>query len=92
MPKYKYNFQIRVSAVISNAPYILVLDCDHYCNDPTAARQAMCFYFDPEISSKLAYVQFPQHFHNLSEHDLYDGSLHYYWVFSSILDHFRFFF
>ncbi|KAK6138743.1 hypothetical protein DH2020_027519 [Rehmannia glutinosa] len=73
------NVLLRVSAMISNAPYFIVLDCDHYCNDPTSARQAMCFYFDPEISSKLAWVQFPQHFHNISEHDLYDGNLHYYW-------------
>ncbi|KAG8370356.1 hypothetical protein BUALT_Bualt14G0108400 [Buddleja alternifolia] len=71
--------EIRVSAVISNAPIILVLDCDHYCNDPTAARQAMCYYLDPEISPKLAFVQFPQKFHNISKHDLYDGRLYYYW-------------
>ncbi|KAK6138733.1 hypothetical protein DH2020_027526 [Rehmannia glutinosa] len=73
------NVLIRVSALVSNAPYILVLDCDHYCNDPTSARQAMCFYLDPEISPKLAFVQFPQKFHNISEHDLYDGRLYYYW-------------
>ncbi|KAL0457058.1 UNVERIFIED_CONTAM: Cellulose synthase-like protein G2 [Sesamum latifolium] len=74
------NALIRVSAVISNAPYILLLDCDHYCNDPTSARQAMCYYLDPKISPKLAFVQFPQKFHNISEHDLYEGRLHYYWV------------
>ncbi|KAL0376737.1 UNVERIFIED_CONTAM: Cellulose synthase-like protein G1 [Sesamum calycinum] len=73
------NTLIRVSAVISNAPYILVLDCDHYCNDPTSARQAMCYYLDPEISPKLAFVQFHQKFHNLSGHDLYDSRLNYYW-------------
>ncbi|KAL0376735.1 UNVERIFIED_CONTAM: Cellulose synthase-like protein G1 [Sesamum calycinum] len=73
------NALIRVSAVISNAPYILVLDCDHYCNDPTSARQAMCYYLDPEISPKLAFVQFHQKFHNLSGHDLYDSRLNYYW-------------
>ncbi|KAL3648806.1 hypothetical protein CASFOL_005209 [Castilleja foliolosa] len=85
-PSHPHNFKagaintlLRVSAMISNAPYFIVLDCDHYCNDPTSARQAMCFYFDPQISSKLAWVQFPQHFHNISEHDLYDGNLHYYW-------------
>ncbi|KAL0348966.1 UNVERIFIED_CONTAM: Cellulose synthase-like protein E1 [Sesamum angustifolium] len=73
------NALIRVSAVISNAPYILVLDCDHYCNDPTSARQAMCYYLDPEISPKLAFIQFPQKFHNLSGHDLYNNRLNYYW-------------
>ncbi|GFP95897.1 cellulose synthase-like protein g2 [Phtheirospermum japonicum] len=80
-PAHPHNFKagaintlLRVSAMISNAPYFIVLDCDHYCNDPTSARQAMCFYFDPQMSSKLAWVQFPQHFHNISEHDLYDVS------------------
>ncbi|XP_011091168.1 cellulose synthase-like protein E1 [Sesamum indicum] len=73
------NALIRVSAVISNAPCILVLDCDHFCNDPTSARQAMCYYLDPEISPKLAFVQFPQKFHNISGHDLYDGRLNFYW-------------
>ncbi|KAL3848787.1 hypothetical protein ACJIZ3_010669 [Penstemon smallii] len=73
------NVLLRVSAIISNAPYFLVLDCDHYCSDPTSARQAMCFYVDPEISPKLAWVQFPQNFHSISDHDIYDGRLHYYW-------------
>ncbi|KAL8515688.1 hypothetical protein ACS0TY_014386 [Phlomoides rotata] len=72
------NTLIRVSAVISNAPYILILDCDHYCNDPTSARQAMCFYLDPEISPTLAFVQFPQAFHNISVHDIYDCRLNYF--------------
>ncbi|GFP95895.1 cellulose synthase-like protein g1 [Phtheirospermum japonicum] len=72
------NALIRVSAVMSNAPYILILDCDHYCNDPTSARQAMCFYLDPEISPKLAFVQFPQKYHIISGHDLYDSRLNYY--------------
>ncbi|KAJ6771342.1 CELLULOSE SYNTHASE-LIKE PROTEIN G2 [Salix koriyanagi] len=40
--------RLRVSGVISNSPYILVLDRGHVLqNDPTSARQAMCFYFDP---------------------------------------------
>ncbi|KAL8525079.1 hypothetical protein ACS0TY_014615 [Phlomoides rotata] len=60
------NALIKVSAVISNAPYILLLDCDHYCNDPTSARQAMCFFLDPKISPTLAFVQFPQKFHTPS--------------------------
>ncbi|KAJ6898631.1 cellulose synthase-like protein E6 isoform X2 [Populus alba x Populus x berolinensis] len=69
------NVLLRVSGVISNSPHILVLDCDMYCNDPTSARQAMCFFFDPNISSSLAFVQFPQRFHNISKHDIYDSQL-----------------
>jgi hypothetical protein len=68
-------FQLRVSAVMSNSPYILVLDCDMFCNDPTSARYAMCFHLDPKISSSLAFVQFPQKFHNISKNDIYDSQL-----------------
>ncbi|WRX21564.1 Cellulose synthase - like 10 [Theobroma cacao] len=69
------NVLLRVSSMISNSPYILVLDCDMRCNDPTSALQAMCFHLDPRISSNLAFVQFPQKFHNLSTMDIYDGQL-----------------
>lgn len=72
--------QLRVSGVMSNSPYILVLDCDMYCNDPMSARQAMCFHLDPNLSPKLGFVQYPQKFHNLCEKDIYDGELRYIWV------------
>ncbi|CAK8577640.1 unnamed protein product [Lathyrus sativus] len=69
------NALLRVSAVMSNSPYILVLDCDMLCNDPTSARYAMCFHLDPKISSSLAFVQFPQKFYNISKNDIYDSQL-----------------
>ncbi|XP_057748259.1 cellulose synthase-like protein G2 [Arachis stenosperma] len=69
------NVLLRVSAVISNSPYILVLDCDMFCNDPSSARYAMCFHLDPKISSSLAFVQFPQKFYNVSKNDIYDSQL-----------------
>nr|DAD19816.1 TPA_asm: hypothetical protein HUJ06_021279 [Nelumbo nucifera] len=79
---YHHNFKagalnvlLRVSGIISNAPCILVLDCDMYCNDPTSAKQAMCFYLDPRSSKRLAFVQFPQIFHNISNNDIYDSQL-----------------
>ncbi|KAL3507690.1 hypothetical protein ACH5RR_033072 [Cinchona calisaya] len=67
------NALLRVSGIMSNAPYVLVLDCDMYCNDPLSAKQAMCFHLDHEISSSLSYVQYPQIFHNVSKNDIYDG-------------------
>lgn len=71
---YKYILlQYRVSAVISNAAYILVLDCDMFCNAPASARQALCFHLDPKISLSLAFVQFPQKYHNISKNDIYDS-------------------
>ncbi|KAF5950718.1 hypothetical protein HYC85_012711 [Camellia sinensis] len=65
-------FYLRVSTMISNSPYILVLDCDMYCNDSSSARQAMCFHLDPKMSPSLAFVQFPQKFHNISKNDIYN--------------------
>ncbi|KAH1087728.1 hypothetical protein GYH30_019015 [Glycine max] len=32
-----FNVLLRASSVMSNSPYILVLDCDMFCNDPTSA-------------------------------------------------------
>ncbi|KAK9931047.1 hypothetical protein M0R45_018343 [Rubus argutus] len=69
------NVLLRVSGVISNSPFILGLDCDMYCNDPSSARQAMCFHLDPKLSPSLALVQFPQKFHNISKIDIYDSQL-----------------
>uniref|UniRef100_A0A1S4AGU2 Cellulose synthase-like protein G2 n=2 Tax=Nicotiana TaxID=4085 RepID=A0A1S4AGU2_TOBAC len=66
---------LRVSGIISNSPYILILDCDMHSNDPSSARQAMCFHLDPKISPSLAFVQFPQRFHNVSKNDIYDSAL-----------------
>ncbi|XP_044486351.1 cellulose synthase-like protein G2 [Mangifera indica] len=67
------NTLLRVSGIISNAPYILVLDCDMFCNDPYSAKQAMCFHLDPQMSHSLAFVQYPQVFYNVSKNDIYDG-------------------
>ncbi|KAK2647218.1 hypothetical protein Ddye_022413 [Dipteronia dyeriana] len=67
------NVLLRVSGLMSNSPYILALDCDMYCNDPTSAKQAMCFHLDPNISPSLAFVQFPQRFRNICNNDIYDS-------------------
>ncbi|XP_048130934.1 cellulose synthase A catalytic subunit 7 [UDP-forming]-like [Rhodamnia argentea] len=75
------NVLLRVSGVISNSPYILVLDCDMHCNDPSSARQAMCFHLDPRLSPSLTLVQFPQRFRGISENDIYDSKHRWaYWV------------
>ncbi|XP_031377104.1 cellulose synthase A catalytic subunit 1 [UDP-forming]-like [Punica granatum] len=87
-PSYPHHFKagalnvlLRVSGVMSNSPYILGLDCDMYSNDPSSARQAMCFHLDPKISPSLAFVQFPQIFRNISENDIYDSKLRsVFWV------------
>lgn len=67
------NALVRVSAVISNAPYILNVDCDHYINNSKALREAMCFMMDPISGKKVCYVQFPQRFDGIDRHDRYSN-------------------
>lgn len=54
------NALVRVSGVVTNAPYILNLDCDHYMNNSKALREAMCFMMDPSTGKKVCYVQFSE--------------------------------
>lgn len=65
------NALIRVSAVLTNAPYILNLDCDHYVNNSKAIREAMCFLMDPQVGRDVCYVQFPQRFDGIDKSDRY---------------------
>ncbi|XP_076889672.1 cellulose synthase A catalytic subunit 5 [UDP-forming]-like [Bidens hawaiensis] len=67
------NALIRVSAVITNAPYMLNVDCDHYINNSKAMREAMCFMMDPICGKKICYVQFPQRFDGIDRHDRYSN-------------------
>ncbi|XP_068658979.1 cellulose synthase A catalytic subunit 5 [UDP-forming]-like isoform X1 [Aristolochia californica] len=67
------NALIRVSAILSNAPYLLNVDCDHYINNSKALREAMCFMMDPISGKKVCYVQFPQRFDGIDRHDRYSN-------------------
>jgi len=65
------NALVRVSAVLTNAPYLLNVDCDHYINNSKAIREAMCFMMDHTLGKKVCYVQFPQRFDGIDLHDRY---------------------
>ncbi|KAI3456127.1 hypothetical protein Pfo_012790 [Paulownia fortunei] len=65
------NALIRVSAVLTNGPFILNLDCDHYVNNSKAIREAMCFLMDPQVGRDVCYVQFPQRFDGIDKSDRY---------------------
>ena len=40
------NALVRASAIMSNGPFILNLDCDHYIYNSQAMREGMCFMMD----------------------------------------------
>ncbi|KAK2661024.1 hypothetical protein Ddye_007557 [Dipteronia dyeriana] len=65
------NALVRVSAVLTNAPYMLNLDCDHYINNSKALRESMCFMMDPLMGKRVCYVQFPQRFDGIDRNDRY---------------------
>ncbi|KAL6613732.1 hypothetical protein ACP70R_036002 [Stipagrostis hirtigluma subsp. patula] len=73
------NALLRVSSLMSNSAYVAVLDCDMKCNTRSSALEAMCFHLDDagrrRPSDDLAFVQFPQMFHNLSNNDIYANEL-----------------
>ncbi|XP_024003856.1 cellulose synthase-like protein B3 isoform X2 [Eutrema salsugineum] len=59
------NFLVRVSALMTNAPYMLNVDCDMYANEADVVRQAMCIFLQKSKNTKhCAFVQFPQDFYD----------------------------
>ncbi|KAF0892007.1 hypothetical protein E2562_012486 [Oryza meyeriana var. granulata] len=64
------NALVRCSAVMSNGPFMLNFDCDHYINNAQAVREAMCFFMD-RGGERVAYIQFPQRFEGIDPSDRY---------------------
>ena len=64
------NALVRASAVMSNGPFILNLDCDHYFYNPKALLEGICFMLD-RSGDKICFVQFPQRFEGIDPSDRY---------------------
>ncbi|XP_008800063.2 cellulose synthase-like protein D2 [Phoenix dactylifera] len=64
------NALVRASAIMSNGPFILNLDCDHYIYNSKALREGMCFMMD-RGGDRICYVQFPQRFEGIDPSDRY---------------------
>ncbi|KAL8151244.1 hypothetical protein V2J09_021052 [Rumex salicifolius] len=64
------NSLVRVSAILSNGPFILNLDCDHYIYNCKAVREGMCFMLD-KGGEDICYIQFPQRFEGIDPSDRY---------------------
>ncbi|KAL9316753.1 hypothetical protein ACSQ67_017754 [Phaseolus vulgaris] len=81
-PHYHTNFKagainalLRVSSTISNGKIILFLDCDMYSAHSKSVKDALCFFMDEDKGQEIAYVQFPQCFHNIGKNDLYANAI-----------------
>ncbi|XP_030466351.1 cellulose synthase-like protein D2 [Syzygium oleosum] len=64
------NALVRASAIMSNGPFILNLDCDHYIYNSEALREGICFMMD-RGGDRICYVQFPQRFEGIDPSDRY---------------------
>ncbi|XP_056698383.1 cellulose synthase-like protein D1 isoform X2 [Spinacia oleracea] len=64
------NALVRSSAILSNGPFILNLDCDHYFYNSMAIREGMCYMMD-RGGDRICYVQFPQRFEGIDPSDRY---------------------
>lgn len=64
------NALVRASAILSNGPFILNVDCDHYIYNSQAIREGMCFMMD-RGGDRICYIQFPQRFEGIDPSDRY---------------------
>ncbi|KAL4379756.1 hypothetical protein GQ457_02G029730 [Hibiscus cannabinus] len=81
-PKYPHHFKAgamnvlsRVSGLMTNAPFILNVDCDMFVNDPQVVRRAMCQLLGRENETDVAFVQYPQCFYNGLKDDPYGNQM-----------------
>ncbi|KQK15834.1 hypothetical protein BRADI_1g25150v3 [Brachypodium distachyon] len=65
------NAELRISALLSNAPFFINFDCDHYINNSQALLAAICFMLDRREGDNTGFVQFPQRFDNVDPTDRY---------------------
>jgi hypothetical protein len=60
---------------MSNAPYMLNVDCDMFVNNPKVVLHAMCLLLGSKSEKESAYVQFPQVFYDGLKDDPYGNQL-----------------
>lgn len=60
---------------MTNAPYMLNVDCDMYANNPNLVLHAMCFLLTSKDQNDVAFVQFPQIFYDGLKDDPFGNQL-----------------
>ncbi|KAM7269968.1 hypothetical protein ACFE04_029182 [Oxalis oulophora] len=69
------NVLTRVSGLMTNAPYMLNVDCDMYVNNPQVVLHAMCFLLGSINDKESGFVQFPQKFYDGLKDDPFGNQL-----------------
>ena len=58
------NLQTRVSGLMTNAPFMLNVDCDMFVNNPKIIQHAICILVDSKNGKDVAFVQCFQQFYD----------------------------
>ncbi|KAK6919332.1 Cellulose synthase [Dillenia turbinata] len=81
-PKHPHHFKAgamnvltRVSGVMTNAPFMLNVDCDMFVNNPQVALHAMCLLLGCKYERDSAFVMFPQKFYDGLKDDPFGNQL-----------------
>ncbi|KAM0002552.1 putative cellulose synthase (UDP-forming) [Helianthus debilis subsp. tardiflorus] len=79
------NALARVSAIMTNAPLMLNVDCDMYANNPQVFLHAMCIVFGYKNDQDCGFIQFPQAFYDGLKDDPFGNQLaNYYYLTNGI--------
>ncbi|CAN1124203.1 Cellulose synthase-like protein B3 [Linum perenne] len=81
-PKYPHHYKAgamnvltRVSGVMTNAPFMMNVDCDMYANNPHIVRHAMCIFLGASNERETGFVQFPQCFYGALKDDPFGNQM-----------------
>lgn len=72
---------------MTNAPFILNVDCDMHVNNPQVILLAMCMFLGVENEKDCGFVQFPQHFYDGLNDDPFGNQMVVLFKVSSILSY-----
>ncbi|XP_024033057.1 cellulose synthase-like protein H1 isoform X2 [Morus notabilis] len=69
------NVLARVSGLMTNAPFMLNVDCDMFVNNPKTVLHAMCLLLGPKNEKEVAFCQCPQVFYDGLKDDPFGNQL-----------------
>ncbi|XP_040872662.1 cellulose synthase-like protein H1 isoform X3 [Glycine max] len=69
------NVLTRVSGLITNAPFMLNVDCDMIVNNPKIVHHALSILLDHKGEKEVAFVQFPQKFYATLKDDPFGNQM-----------------
>ncbi|KAJ9170052.1 hypothetical protein P3X46_018188 [Hevea brasiliensis] len=69
------NVLTRVSGLMTNAPFMLNVDCDMFANNPQIVRHAMCLLLGSKNEREAGFVQSPQIFYDGIKDDPFGNQL-----------------